>query len=72
MSVAKLPTGAGSVKAAKAVSSVSGQGAIVQHWENLYQLKYKNNKYAWTTLPQKLNPGVTRAVIMTLPDDYTC
>ena len=54
------------------MSSVSGQGAIVQHREHLYQLEYKDNKYAWTILPQKLKTGVYGAVMMTLPDDYAC
>ena len=54
------------------MSSVSGQGAIVQHKEYFYQLEYKDNKYSWTILPQKLEMGVEAAVMMTLPDDYTC
>ena len=57
---------------ARAVSSVSGQGAIVQYREHLYELEYKDNKYSWTILPKKLKMGVKDAVMMTLPDDYTC
>ena len=76
ISVAGLPTthNVDSLKfdGARAVSSVSGQGAIVQHKEYFYQLEYKDNKYSWTILPQKLEMGVEAAVMMTLPDDYTC
>ena len=54
------------------MSSVSGQGAIVQYREHLYELEYKDNKYSWTILPKKLKMGVKDAVMMTLPDDYTC
>ena len=71
ISVAELPLDS-NFYGARAVSSVSGQGAIVQHKEYFYQLEYKDNKYSWTILPQKLEMGVEAAVMMTLPDDYTC
>ena len=71
---------------ARAVSTVSGKGAIVQYSEHFYQLDFKENKYSWTILPQKLNmtfpvqdglpkclkTGTNFAVMMTLPEDYTC
>ena len=78
ISVAGLPTthinaeSYAKFSGARAVSSVSGQGAIVQHKEYFYQLEYKDNKYSWTILPQKLNTGVEDAVMMTLPNDFTC
>ena len=71
ISVAELPLDS-NFYGARAVSSVSGQGAIVQFKEHFYQLEYKNNKYSWTILPQKWKTGVESAVMMTLPDDYTC
>ena len=58
---------------ASAVSLESGQGAIVQYGEHLYQLEYKDNKYSWSILPQKVNAKVQqKTVMMTLPDDYIC
>ena len=57
---------------ATAVSSVSGQGVIVQMLEHFYELSYQGNEYSWSILPQKLTDAVNFPVIMTLPDDYTC
>ena len=71
ISVASLPFRTGFVNA-RAVTSASGQGAILQSREHLYELSYEENSFQWTILPQKLSKGVSGAVMMTLPDDYTC
>ena len=72
ISVAGLPTdNVGSLKfnGARAVTSASGQGAIVQHKEHFYELTCEVSGCTWRILPNKLNPGVVRAVMMTLPSD---
>ena len=57
---------------AAAVTSESGQGAILQRLEHFYELTCETNGCSWKILPQKLSPGVHFAVMMTLPPDYTC
>jgi hypothetical protein len=54
---------------ARAVTSASGQGAIVQHNEHFYELTCEVSGCTWRILPNKLNPGVAWAVMMTLPSD---
>merc|ERR1712008_136738 len=54
---------------ARAVTSASGQGAIVQHKEHFYELTCEVSGCTWRILPNKLNPGVQWAVMMTLPSD---
>ena len=60
----------GYIIGARAVSSVSGKGVIVQYNKYFYQLEYKDNKYSWTLLPLKFDNEVDNAVMMTVPDDY--
>ena len=57
---------------ARAITSPSGHGVIVQHEEYLYELKHENDKFHWIILPQKLNEGVIDAVFMNLPPDTSC
>jgi len=54
---------------ARAVTSASGQGAIVQHEKHFYELTCEVSGCTWRILPNKLNPGVESAVMMTLPSD---
>jgi hypothetical protein len=56
---------------AKAVTSASGQGAILQYYDHFYELACDISGCSWTILPQELS-GVTDSVMMTLPPDYTC
>ena len=56
---------------ARAVTSASGQGAIVQHNEYFYELKCEISGCSWSILAQNLDLGVQLAVMMTLPPDYT-
>ena len=55
---------------ARAVTSASGQGAIVQYYEYFYELKCEINGCSWSILPNQLNQGVRQAVMMTVPEDY--
>jgi len=55
---------------ARAVTSASGQGAIVQYKEHFYKLTCEVSGCTWRILPNQLNPGVSDAVMMTLPSDF--
>ena len=57
---------------ARAVTSESGKGAVLQHNQRLYELTCEISGCSWRILPQELSPGVLNAVMMTLPSDYTC
>ena len=57
---------------AAAVTSESGQGAILQHKEYFYELTCEISGCSWKILPQRLSPGVNQAVMMTLPPNYHC
>ena len=72
ISVAEIPKNVVSTfKGARAVTSASGQGAIVQHKEHFYELTCEVSGCTWRILPNQLNPGVySHAVMMTLPSDY--
>ena len=72
--VANLPTDHvdDQLLAVRAVTSESGQGAIIQYNQELYELNCEISGFSWRILPQKLSPGVIGAVMMTLPIDYTC
>jgi len=54
---------------ARAVTSASGQGAIVQFKEHFYELTCEISGCTWRILPNQLNQGVSSAVMMTLPSD---
>ena len=56
---------------ARAVTSASGQGAIVQMWEHFYEVTCEISICSWSILAQKLDLGVAHAVMMTLPPEYT-
>jgi len=56
-----------------AVTSASGKGAIVQFGKHFYELTCEVSGCTWRILPNQLYPGVTQAVMMTLPSEYnTC
>jgi hypothetical protein len=70
--VAGLPTDYNSnFFGARAVTSASGQGAIVQMMQHFYEVSCEISGCAWTILAQNLNVGVYNAVMMMLPGDYT-
>ena len=71
ISVAGLPTDYDDkFFGARAVTSASGQGAIVQYKKHFYELTCEISGCTWKILPNKLNPGVAGAVMMTLPSEY--
>ena len=76
ISVAELPTDHvvewKKFDGARAVTSETGQGAVIQHNKQLYELTCETSGCSWRILPQKLSPGVKNAVMMTFPSDYTC
>ena len=53
----------------RAVTSASGQGAIVQYKKHLYKLTCVVSLCTWRILHNQLNPAVG-AVMMTLPSEY--
>ena len=56
---------------ARAVTSSSGQGAIVLMMERFYEVTCEINSCSWSILAQNLDLGVQLPVMMTLPPDYT-
>ena len=73
LSVDKLPTDHySSFLGARAVTSLSGKGAIVQHEEYLYDLSCEVSGCSWSILPGKLEQKVKYAAMMTLPNGYNC
>ena len=75
ISVAELPSNIVDVWGffgATAVTSESGQGAIIQRSGGFLELTCETSGCSWKILPQTLSPGVYFAVMMTLPPDYTC
>ena len=72
--VAELPTDhvdGNKFSGARAVTSASGKGAIIQMWERFYEVTCEFSGCSWSILAQKLDLGVTHAVMMTLPPTYT-
>ena len=57
---------------ARALTSPSGHGVIVQRDEHLYEFKCKVESCAWTILPQKLKQSVNRATLLALPPGIGC
>jgi hypothetical protein len=71
ISVAGLPTDYDdSFYGARAVTSASGKGAIVQFRKHFYKLTCEISGCTWRILPNQLNPAVSHAVMMTLPSEY--
>ena len=59
---------------ARAVTSPSGQGAILQHNEHLYELRCYIKACSWTILPQKLKKGDLNLgpILLALPPGTGC
>ena len=57
---------------ARAVTSPSGQGAILQQYEHLYELRCNIEECSWTILPQKLKQSVLNAILLALPPGTGC
>ena len=70
IAVAGLPT-IYDTNGARAVTSAAGQGAIVQIRDHFYEVTCEISGCSWSVLAQNLDVGVTDAVMMTLPPEYT-
>ena len=57
---------------ARAVTSPSGQGVILQHSEYFYELRCETKECSWTILPQKLKQDVSSAILLALPPGTGC
>ena len=57
---------------ARAVTSPSGQGVILQHNEYFYELRCETKECSWTILPQKLKQSVVVATLLALPPGTEC
>ena len=57
---------------ARAVTSPSGQGVILQYNEYFYELRCETKECSWTILPQKLKQGVKHAILLALPPGTGC
>ena len=53
------------------MTSASGQGAIIQKGDHLYEVTCEISGCSWSILAQKLDVGVQFGVMMTLPPEYT-
>ena len=57
---------------ARAVPSLSGTGAYVQHEDRFYELICTSSACSWSIMNIQLLNSVSEAVMMYLPSDYTC
>ena len=57
---------------ASALSSLSGNGAYLQHQQHFYELVCSTKSCNWTIMEKKLKTPVIYATSMYLPHDYTC
>ena len=57
---------------ARAVTSPSGQGAIVQYGAYLYELECNIPKCKWKILPLTLEQSVEDATVLALPPGVGC
>ena len=77
ISVARLPRNHGDIRfnfdeGARAVTSPSGQGVILQHNKHFYELRCEIKECSWTILPQKLKQSVVVATLLALPPGTGC
>ena len=71
--VESLPTTYDSTfNGARALPSVAGNGAYLQYKQYIYELSCTSTSCNWSVMAQKLSNSVTYAVMMNLPDGYTC
>ena len=57
---------------ARALTSPSGQGVIVQHGAYLYEYECNIPQCEWKILPQTLAQSVEKAVVLALPPGVDC
>ena len=72
-SVDNLPTThESSFWGARALPSIMGNGAYVQLKKYFYELVCSSTACQWNIMEKQLTTGVYNAVMMYLPQDYTC
>ena len=57
---------------ARALPSITGNGAYVQYQKYFYELFCSSTACTWTIMEKQLTTEVYTAVMMYLPQDYTC
>ena len=73
ISVGSLPTTYDtSFWGARALPSLSGDGAYLQYEQYFYELSCSSTSCSWSKMEQELTNPVVTAVMMYLPNDYTC
>ena len=64
--------GLGSYYGARALTSPSGNGVVLQHMEFLYEFHFDSGKFTWSKIQHTLSHPVQLAVMTYLPAGYTC
>ena len=59
-------------KGARALTSPSGNGVVVQLLEFLYEFHFDSGKFTWSKIQHTLSNPVRYAVMTYLPAGYTC
>ena len=72
ISVESLPTTYDTNWGARALPSLSGDGAYLQYEQYFYELSCSSTSCIWSKMEQELSNPVRSAVMMYLPNDYTC
>ena len=67
-----LPDNGVSDRGARALTSPSGNGVVLQHMEFLYEFHFDSGKFTWSKIQQTLANPVENAVMTYLPAGYTC
>ena len=57
---------------ARALTSPSGNGVVLQHKEFLYEFHFHSGKFTWSKIQHTLSHQVKDAVMTYLPAGYTC
>ena len=57
---------------ARALPSLSGNGAYLQHNKHFYELVCSTSACTWSIMEKQLKNPVSYATLMYLPHDYTC
>ena len=73
ISVESLPTTYDtSFYGARALPSLSGDGAYLQKSQYFYELSCSSTSCSWSMMEQELTKPVQNTVMMYLPNDHTC
>ena len=57
---------------ARALPSITGNGAYVQNKKHFYELVCSSTACQWNIMETQLTTSVRYAVMLYLPQDYTC